>query len=67
MTHKKYDPRTISELYHKVSVKVWNKKDKAQKSRAKWLVNFFGSQKLVNQIDDLDIERLEEALSLIHI
>ena len=62
MTHKKYDPRTISELYHKVSVKVWNKKDKAQKSRAKWLVNFFGSQKLVNQIDDLDIERLEEAL-----
>ena len=53
----------MSVLYNKVCEKVWNKKDNSQKARAKWIVKFLGSQKLVNQINDYDIEKLDTELS----
>ena len=59
----KTDVREMSVLYGKVCEKVWNKKDNSQKARAKWIVKFFGSQKLVNEINDFDIEKLDTALS----
>ena len=59
----KTDVREMSVLYDKVCEKVWNKKDNSQKARAKWIVKFFGSQKLINQINDFDIDKLDTALS----
>ncbi len=59
----KTDVREMSVLYGKVCEKVWNKKDNSQKARAKWIVKFFGSQKLINEINDFDIEKLDTALS----